>query len=84
MTERASVLGVMEEGNRTMSWGAEVIAQLAEQGRSAKYFRLPCQLPAIQEVCAEDLPIPCSVELEKQVMPDGDKLEKTIRSILNV
>lgn len=74
LTERAPVLGVMEEGNRTMSWGAEVIAQLAEQGRSAKYFR----------VCAEDLPIPCSVELEKQVMPDGDKLEKTIRSILNV
>ena len=55
-------LVVIEEGGRTLGWGAEVLAQGAET--------LGKQLTYANRVAALDLPLPASGQLEKMILPD--------------
>lgn len=55
-------LVVVEEGSRTLGWGAEVLA------RGAETFGK--QLVYANRVAALDLPLPASGQLEKMVLPD--------------
>jgi pyruvate/2-oxoglutarate/acetoin dehydrogenase E1 component len=57
---------VAEEGNLTLGWGAEVIAQAAEA--------LGPRLKKAGRLAALDLPIPASVMLEQSVLPGTDAL----------
>ncbi len=55
-------LVVIEEGGRTLGWGAEVLARGAET--------LGKQLTYANRVAALDLPLPASGQLEKMILPD--------------
>jgi pyruvate/2-oxoglutarate/acetoin dehydrogenase E1 component len=58
---RTKRLLVVEEGARTLGWGAEVVAQVSEeQGLEMKMVR---------RLAAQDLPVPASIMLERQVLP---------------
>jgi len=63
---RTGKLLVLEEGNLTLGWGAEIIAQAAE--------KLGDKLINAKRVAALDLPIPASGALEALVLPDKDKI----------
>lgn len=53
---------VLEEGSKTLGWGAEVLAQAASA--------LGARLLAAQRLAALDSPIPASGRLEADVLPD--------------
>lgn len=55
----------VEEGTRSLGWGAGVLAAAAEEG-------LP--LLAARRLAALDLPVPASPALEKAVLPDVDAI----------
>jgi 2-oxoisovalerate dehydrogenase E1 component len=57
---------VVEEGNLTMGWGAEVVARVAEA--------LGSQPIRVKRLAAKDLPVPSSGPLEAQVLPDVDRI----------
>jgi pyruvate/2-oxoglutarate/acetoin dehydrogenase E1 component len=59
-------LMVVEEGNLTMGWGAEVVARVAEA--------LDSQPIRVKRLAAKDLPVPSSGPLEAQVLPDVDRI----------
>jgi pyruvate/2-oxoglutarate/acetoin dehydrogenase E1 component len=69
-TNHTNRLLVVEEGNLTLGWGAEVVAQVAEAlgNRSISYKRL----------AAKDLPVPSSGPLEALVLPDIDQIIETV------
>ena len=56
-------LVVVEEGSRTLGWGAEVLARAAETFGK--------QLTYANRVAGLDLPLPASAQLEKMVLPDA-------------
>jgi pyruvate/2-oxoglutarate/acetoin dehydrogenase E1 component len=64
---------VLEEGNLTLGWGAEVVARVAEGSgyHSIRFKRL----------AAKDLPVPSSGPLEAQVLPD---VKQIIDAALNL
>lgn len=62
MVRETHRLVVVEEGSRTLGWGAEVLA------RGAETFGK--QLVYANRVAALDLPLPASGQLEKMVLPD--------------
>ena len=64
---------VVEEGNLTLGWGAEVVARIAEASgnQSIKFKRL----------AAKDLPVPSSGPLEAQVLPD---VKQIIDAVINL
>ncbi|MEK6221730.1 MAG: alpha-ketoacid dehydrogenase subunit beta [Chloroflexota bacterium] len=53
---------VVEEGTLTHGWGAEVIARIQED--------LGVGLKNVRRVAAKDLPIPASIPLENEVLPN--------------
>jgi len=57
---------VVEEGNLTLGWGAEVVAQVAEA--------IGFQPIRVKRLAAKDLPVPSSGPLEAQVLPDVDQI----------
>jgi acetoin:2,6-dichlorophenolindophenol oxidoreductase subunit beta len=61
-TQRTQRLLVVEEGNRSLGWGAEVVAQVVE-GQGSR-------LKSIRRLAAPDLPVPAARHLEQQVLPD--------------
>lgn len=63
----------LEEGTLRNGWGAEIIAQLAERLKGRRYAR----------IAALDCAIPCSEELEKNVLPGKNKIVEEIRRIVN-
>jgi pyruvate/2-oxoglutarate/acetoin dehydrogenase E1 component len=63
---RTGSLMVVEEGNLTMGWGAEVVARVAEA--------LGSQPIRVKRLAAKDLPVPSSGPLEAQVLPDVDRI----------
>lgn len=63
----------LEEGTLRNGWGAEIIAQLAETLKGRKYAR----------IAALDCVIPCGEELERNVLPDKNKVIEEIRRIVN-
>ena len=59
-------LMVVEEGNLSLGWGAEIVAQVVEA--------LGTQPLKIKRLAAKDLPVPASSSLEAQVLPDVDQI----------
>jgi 2-oxoisovalerate dehydrogenase E1 component len=70
---RIPAVGTLEEGTIRLGWGAELIASLSERKAAERYFR----------IASKNLPIPCSVELEKYVIPDASIIEKEVRRVLS-
>jgi acetoin:2,6-dichlorophenolindophenol oxidoreductase subunit beta len=62
--KRTGKLVVVHEACKTMGFGAEIMAQVAEQGISAQMRR----------VAAEDSPIPYSRVLEERVIPNSRRI----------
>jgi pyruvate dehydrogenase E1 component beta subunit len=58
---RTGRLLVIEEGTRSLGWGAEIIAGVFESARSSLVYA--------DRLAAPDLPIPASVTLETEVLP---------------
>ena len=59
-------LMVVEEGNLSLGWGAEIVAQVVEA--------LGTQPLKIKRLASKDLPVPASSSLEAQVLPDVDQI----------
>lgn len=66
-------LVVAHQACRTMGFGAEIIAQVAEEG-------IPVR---VKRVAGEDAPIPYSEPLERRVLPDRDKIAQAALSLMN-
>ncbi len=67
-------LMVLEEGNLTMGWGAEILARTSESmGHTLLLGR---------RVAAEDVPIPASGPLEAAVLPDIDDIIYTAQEMI--
>lgn len=66
---------VLEEGSRTLGWGAEVLARTVEA--------LAGQLPVGKRVAAADTPIPASGPLEAALLPDVDDIVRTAREMVH-
>ncbi len=71
---RCGSLLVLEEGNLTLGWGAEVIARVDEQGSRGLRVR---------RLAAQDTPIPCSRPLEAQVLPGVEKIVQAASRLLH-
>ena len=65
-TRQTGCLMVVEEGNMSLGWGAEIVAQVVEE--------LGTQPLKIKRLAAKDLPVPASSSLETQVLPDVDQI----------
>ena len=65
-TRQTGCLMVVEEGNMSLGWGAEIVAQVVEE--------LGTQPLKIKRLAAKDLPVPASSSLEAQVLPDVDQI----------
>ena len=68
-TRQTGCLLVVEEGNLSLGWGAEIVAQVVES--------LGTQPLKIKRLGAKDLPIPASGPLEAQVLPSVEKIVET-------
>ncbi len=67
-------LVVIEEGTRTLGWGAEVVASASEA--------LGPKMRASRRVAARDLPIPASGPLEAAVLPGVKDILQTVLAIV--
>jgi len=65
---------VIEEGTRSMGWGAEVVARVSES--------LGEKLKAVQRVAAEEVPVPASLVLEKSALPGIEDILETAQKLL--
>jgi 2-oxoisovalerate dehydrogenase E1 component len=65
---------VIEEGSRTLGWGAEVLSQLSEA--------LGPILTKARRLAALDLPVPSAIDLENDVLPGVDNIVELIRSMI--
>ena len=68
-------LVIAEEDTRTLGWGAEVAATVAEEA-------FPHLKKPIRRVATMDVPIPFAPHLEAHVLPNEDKIIKAIKDIL--
>ena len=68
-------LVVVEEGGRTLGWGAEVIARATEYE--------PRVVFSTARVAALDLPVPAATSLEKIVLPQLDDVLTAVRKVVN-
>jgi pyruvate/2-oxoglutarate/acetoin dehydrogenase E1 component len=64
----------VEEGTRTLGWGAEVLANATEAGGPP--------LLAARRLAAPDLPIPASPALEAAVLPDVDAIVRAAQMMV--
>ena len=67
--KRTRRLLTIEEGTLTLGWGAEVLARAAQV--------LGNKLESTQRVAAQDTPIPASVPLEQEALPDVETIVQT-------
>ena len=65
---------VVEEGTRTLGWGAEILARTLEAPRN--------RLHQAHRLGAGDLPIPASVPLETAILPDVDRIIAAARTMV--
>ena len=72
--QRTHRLIVVEEANRTMGWGAEVLARACEALRA--------DLLGAGRLGAKDVPIPASGPLEAAVLPSADDIVDGVRKKL--
>jgi pyruvate/2-oxoglutarate/acetoin dehydrogenase E1 component len=68
-TNQTGNLLIIEEGNLTLGWGAEVLARVSEASHSP--------LDRVRRLAAKNLPVPSSGPLEAQVLPDVDQIIET-------
>lgn len=71
--ERTNHLLTIEEGTRTLGWGAEVLARVAEQKPNLK---------AAARLAARDLPVPASPALEKDVLPQLEDILAAVKKMV--
>lgn len=72
---RTGKLVTIEEGGRSLGWGSELIARLAE---TRPFFRM-----SVVRVAARDLPVPAAPSLEKKVLPQLDDILNAVRKAVN-
>ena len=65
---------IIEEGNLTLGWGAEVAARTVES--------LGSQVQSIRRLASEDSPIPASGPLESRVLPSVNSIIEAVRSMV--
>lgn len=65
---------VIEEGTKTLGWGAEIIAQTTEICGPA--------LKSAMRVAAKDSPIPASVRLEEKVLPSVEDIIGSVQKMV--
>jgi len=73
-TKRTKKLLIVEEGNLTLGWGAEVAARTIES--------LGSQIESIRRLASEDTPIPASRPLESSVLPSVESIIEAARSMV--
>jgi pyruvate/2-oxoglutarate/acetoin dehydrogenase E1 component len=73
-TRRTGRLLTIEEGSRSLGWGAEVLAQAAEM--------LGPQLRSAGRCAALDLPVPASRTLEEKVLPGVEAIVQSGQQVL--
>jgi pyruvate/2-oxoglutarate/acetoin dehydrogenase E1 component len=73
-TRTTGRLLVIEEGNQTMGWGAEVIARVVEGGE--------IRLKNIRRLGAKDLPVAASEPLEVAILPGIDAIVQAVRKMV--
>jgi len=66
---------IVEEDNLTGGWGAEVAARLGEQ----MFYHLDAP---IQRIAAPDTPAPTALPLEKEYLPDADKIVSAAQALM--
>lgn len=70
---RTGKLVTIEEGAKTLGWGAEVITRCAETDSGGKN--------SYSRVAACDLPVPAAPSLEKQVLPQMEEILAAVRKV---
>lgn len=65
-------LMTIEEGGYTLGWGAEILARASEASLIVKSAR----------VAAQDLPIPASVPMENEILPDVESILKSALALI--
>jgi len=73
---RTGRLVTIEEGGRTMGWGAEVIAGLMEHKPQSQVLAV--------RVAARDLPVPAAPTLEKQILPQLEDILIAVRKAASI
>jgi pyruvate/2-oxoglutarate/acetoin dehydrogenase E1 component len=64
---------VVHESCRTLGIGAELVAQVAEEGVCTK----------VRRVAAEDVPMPYSKPLESRVLPNKEKIKRAVEELMD-
>jgi len=64
---------LVEEGTRTLGWGAEVGIQVAE--------KLGADLKSIKRLAARETPVPAAAGLEKSMLPQIEDIQETLRKM---
>jgi pyruvate/2-oxoglutarate/acetoin dehydrogenase E1 component len=72
-TDRTGRLVAIEEGSRSLGWGAEVLAQAAEAPGARRLIA--------RRVAGLDLPVPASKPLEERVLPSIETIVQTALDI---
>jgi pyruvate/2-oxoglutarate/acetoin dehydrogenase E1 component len=75
--KKTSRLLIVHEAHQTGGIGGEIAALVA--GSDAFYY---LDAP-IERVCSMDVPIPCSIELEKNVLPSEEKIMIAVKKIMH-
>jgi pyruvate/2-oxoglutarate/acetoin dehydrogenase E1 component len=65
---------VVEEGTRTLGWGAEILSRTTEE--------LGSRLLNSRRLGATDSPLPASIQLESSFLPDIDRIVATVRTMV--
>lgn len=71
---RTNKIITIEEGNLTLGWGAEIIARVLDS--------MGDDLRQAKRVAALDLPIPASGVLENLILPNVDRIVKTVLKVV--
>jgi pyruvate/2-oxoglutarate/acetoin dehydrogenase E1 component len=73
---RTARLLVIEEGTRSLGWGAEILARCAED--PSLTLQAACRLAAME------IPVPASSALEAGALPDTDSIVKSCLDIIQI
>jgi pyruvate/2-oxoglutarate/acetoin dehydrogenase E1 component len=68
---------VLEEGNSSGGWGAEVAYHIHQ--KAFKHLKEP-----VERLGAKDSPIPSSIKMESEVLPTVKSIKKTIKKMVNL
>ncbi|MFA5992280.1 MAG: alpha-ketoacid dehydrogenase subunit beta [Candidatus Pacearchaeota archaeon] len=74
--EKIGKVLIVEEGYSDCGVASEIISKINE----CCFYSLSCP---IKRVCTTENPIPCSSKLERETLPNIDRIESAVRGILN-